>query len=228
MGDQPVCIIPARGGSKRLPRKNIKTLAGKPLLGYAIEAAQESGVFDQVVVSSEDEEILTVAREYNADQALERPDELATDTAQVKDVCVHHMQHMDYDCFGLLLTTNPLRKPHHVREAFTVYKEKDCGGVLSLVPFSHPPQRSYQLTDQDLVEPLFGYDYRARTQDLQDAYRHDGSMIFLNTKALLKSGEIIPEDVRLAPYIMPEKYSVDIDEEIDLEWAEFLLQRRDG
>ena len=121
--DRPLCIIPARGGSKRLPRKNIALLAGKPLLAYAIEEALKSNVFDMGCVSSENDEVLEVARAYGAHQALKRPPELATDTAQVKHVCKYLLEYFTdrnsaYAEFAVLLTTNPFRTAEDVKAAY--------------------------------------------------------------------------------------------------------------
>ena len=111
---KPLCIIPARGASKRFPRKNIALLAGEPLLGYAIRAAMESHVFDLVCVSSEDDEILKIAERLGAEAVLKRPHDLAGDRVPLKEVCIHLLEMFfqegrEYSEFGLLLVTNPLR-----------------------------------------------------------------------------------------------------------------------
>ena len=110
IAEKPLAIIPARGGSKRFPRKNVAILAGKPLIAYAIETAQESEIFDLVCVSSEDDEILSIAEKWGAQRVLKRPAELAKDHASLKEVCVHlledfAMQGRKYLEFGLLLVS---------------------------------------------------------------------------------------------------------------------------
>lgn len=222
----PVCIIPARAGSKRLPRKNIKPLAGKPLLAYAIESALESGVFGRVCVSSDDDEILDVAREYGA-EAITRPDYLATDRAQVKDVCAHLLeqfaeQGQAYREFGLLLVTNPLRTANDVREAYRTFRDKEGDYLMSLVPFSHPPQRAVHVSGEGLVEPFFGLEYMTQTQELETLYRHDGAIVFAKVERFLEERKLYGSSV--IPYFMPEERSVDIDTESDLRRAEFLLR----
>lgn len=225
--DKPICIIPARGGSKRFPRKNLSLLAGKPLLAYAIEAALESHVFDTVCVSSEDEEILKTAEKYGADRAIERPAELATDRTQVKEVCAYLLksfaaQGLLYEEFGVLLATNPLRTGRDVSKAYATFKKDDYDFCMSIVPFSHPPQRAVWVSS-GFVVPYFGLKYMKQTQLLDELYRHDGSIIFGKSDQFLKKNEFFGKKV--APFFMPSEHSVDIDSPLDLAWAEFLLQR---
>lgn len=230
MPDGPLAIIPARGGSKRLPGKNLADLAGKPLLAHAIEAGRASGVFDAVCVSSDDPEVLDAARRWEADMVRDRPAELATDEAQVKDVCRHILmdlqdQGTDYDSFGVLLTTNPLRTAGDVRSAWEAFLDSDADFLMSLVPFRHPPQRAVRIVD-GYIEPAFGRDQMVQTQRLEPLYRHDGAVLFARTDAFLEEDAFYGS--RTAAYEMPPERSVDIDEPIDLEWARFLLSRRAG
>jgi len=226
--DKPLGIIPARGGSKRFPRKNLALLAGKPLLAYALEAALESRVFETVCVSSEDEEILEATRRYGAHLALKRPPELATDTAQVRQVCValledFRQQGHDYREFGVMLVTNPLRTAADIINAYEIFKRGEANYVMSLVPFSHPPQRAVW-APRGYVEPYFGPQYMKPAQVLDPLFRHDGSIIFGKCDVFLREQEFFGTKVR--PYFMPVERSVDIDDPQDLEWAEFLLRRR--
>lgn len=225
---KPLCIIPARGGSRRFPRKNIALLAGKPLLAYTLEAALQSQVFRLVCVSSEDEEILEVARQFGAQLALRRPPELATDTVQVKQVCLYLLdyfaaQGQPYDTFAVLLPTNPLRTPGNIREAYEIFKRKEANYVMSMVPFSHPPQRALWLPN-GYVEPYFGIQHMKPTQMLETLYRHDGSIIFANSKVFMQEREFYGSKV--VPYFIPPEKSTDIDEPLELAWAEFLMERR--
>ena len=229
MIDRPLCIIPTRGGSKRLPHKNIALLGGKPLLAYAIEEALKSNVFEMVCVSSEDDEILEVARAYGIELALKRPPELATDTAQVKHVCKYLLEHfasrgLAYAEFAVLLATNPFRTAEDIQAAYDIFKRKDANYVMSLVPYSHPPQRAVWVTD-GYVKPYFGLQYMKQTQLLDTLYRHDGSVIFAKTDVFLQEGELYGSKV--VPYFIPVERSVDIDSPLDLAWAEFLLSQAD-
>ena len=224
--EKPLCIIPARGGSKRFPRKNIALLAGKPLIAYAIDAALESHVFDTICVSSEDEEILRVSEKYGADNAIKRPVELANDKTQVKEVCAYLLesfaaQGLLYKEFGVLLVTNPLRTGQDIGKAYETFKKDDSDFCMSIVPFSHPPQRAVWVPS-GFVIPYFGKEYMKQTQLLDRLYRHDGSIIFGKSKQFLKEKEFFGKKV--TPFFMPSERSVDIDSPLDLAWAEFLLE----
>jgi len=227
MTSKVLCIIPARGGSKRLPRKNITLLAGKPLLAYTIEEALKSNIFGVVCVSSEDDEVLKFARAYGTHLALKRPLELATDRAQVKHVCKYLLEYFAaqgsaYAEFAVLLPTNPLRTDQDIQAAYEIFKREDANYVMSLVPYSHPPQRAVCVTD-GYVKPYFGFQYIKQAQLLDTLYRHDGSITFAKTEAFLREGEFY--GTKVVPYFIPQERSVDIDSPQDLAWAEFLLSR---
>lgn len=227
MPERPLCIIPARGGSKRFPRKNLALLAGRPLLAYAIEAALTSGVFDRVCVSSEDAEILLAARKYGAEAVL-RPIELATDTAQVKQVCEYLLkmfagQGESYNDFAVLLVTNPFRTAQDIAAAYEVFKQEDANYLMSLVPYSHPPQRAVWVSGK-YVKPYFGLEYMKQTQLMETLYRHDGSIIFAKSGVFLSEKELYGSKV--APFFVPPERSVDVDSPLDLAWAEYLLSLR--
>jgi CMP-N-acetylneuraminic acid synthetase len=229
MHDKPVCIIPARGGSKRFPRKNVALLAGKPLLVYAIETALDSGVFDQVYVSSEDDEILAIARQFGESLALRRPAELAGDRVQLKQVCAYLLsdwkeQGRPYTEFALLVPTNPLRTAQDVRDAYTVFREAGGNYLMSLVEHSHPPQMALW-SPHGFLEPYFGRQYIRQSQQLEKLYRHDGSIIFARTEIFLEEVDMGFYGTKVVPYVIPASRSVDIDNPLDLEWAEFLLAR---
>ena len=229
MPDRPLCIIPARGGSKRFPRKNIALLAGKPLLAYAIEVAIGSAIFDLVCVSSEDEEILEVARSYGVLRALKRPPDLATDGVQIKHVCKYLLEYFaaegsEYAEFAVLQTVNPFRTSEDLKAAYEIFQREDANYVMSLVPYAHPPQRAVWVQD-GYVTPYFGLQYMKQTQLLDTLYRHDSSIIFAKTTAFLKEGEFY--GTKVVPYFSQHKKSVDIDNPLDLAWAEFLMQYYD-
>jgi len=226
--DRPLCIIPARGGSKRFPRKNIAILAGKPLIAYAIETALESDVFAEVCVSSDDDEILSVSRRYGATMVLKRPDELSGDEITTRQVCTYLLNERkahdeEYKEFSVLLATSPLRTAEDIREAYRIFKQENANYVKSVVPFSHPPQRAVWVRD-GFLEPYFGYEYMINTQQLDQVYRHDGSITFAKTEVFLNENTT-SFGTKVVPYFMPIERSVDIDNEIDLEWAEFMLKR---
>jgi CMP-N-acetylneuraminic acid synthetase len=223
---KPLCIIPARGGSKRFPRKNVALLAGKPLIAYAIDAARESGVFDQVCVSSEDEEILKIASEFGAD-ARKRDSKLSSDTAQMKHVCAavleeYQKQGKDYDAFALLPPTNPMRTAEDVKEAYNIFTSNECNFVMSVIRHGDPPQRAVWVKN-GFVEPYFGLKHMKPAQELDDVFHDDGSIIFAKTVAFTEEGDFY--GTKVLPYFIPRERSVDIDYPEDLQLAEFLLSR---
>lgn len=225
---KPVAIIPARGGSKRFPRKNVALLDGKPLVGWAIDVALESGVFDEVCVSTEDEQTIRIASQYEGATVRRRPAELAEDRVTLREVCAHVLkgyadEGRPFAEFGLLLPTSPLRLPEDLRESYRIFRESGADFCMSLVPVTHPPQRSVRI-DHGYVRPFLGIESMKQTQLLEPLYRHDGSIIFARSDNFLSIMEFYGEKV--VPYMMPEERSVDIDTPLDLAWAEFLLSMR--
>lgn len=226
--EKPLCIIPARGGSKRVPRKNIADLRGRPLLAWAIRAARRSGVFDSVCVSSEDDEILQVARDHGADLVHDRSGELATDTAQVKSVCADVLRWRasegeQYDAFGVLLTTTPLRRPADLAGAWRAFDASDAPVLMSVTPFDPPPQRALAL-ENGRLHPHFGGAFFGPRQELTPLYRHDGTVIYCRTEPFLETGEFYQDDI--AAYVIDPEYAVDVDTPLDLEWVRFLAEKR--
>jgi CMP-N-acetylneuraminic acid synthetase len=222
-----VAIIPARGGSKRLPRKNVRLLAGKTLVQHAIDAARDSGLFRRICVTSEDPEVLGLASVAGVDAQV-RPAELATDSAQVKQVCHDLIQRLEgegdsFASFCVLLPTNPLRTGDDLRAAHAAFASADADILMSLVPFSHPPQRAVW-APTGLLEPYFGQEYMRPAQQIETLYRHDGSFIFARCEVFLREPEFYGR--RVMPYWVEADASVDIDSALDLEFAEFLLERR--
>jgi len=221
---KPLAIIPARGGSKRFPRKNAALLEGVPLVVRAVQAAEASGIFGKICVSSDDPEILALVGE---DYARKRSEQLAGDTVQVKTVCLALLDDLEsegeeYESFGILLPTSPLRRPEDLRGAYQALKASGADVVMSVVSYAHPPQRALAIREGKLV-PFFETGEMKRTQDLEPLYRHDGSSLFVNTEAFRRQGEFYCE--KLVPYEIPVEYSADVDSPEDLEWCEFLLKR---
>lgn len=222
---KPLAIIPARGGSKRFPRKNIALLAGKPLLAWAIDVAIESGVFDRVCVSSEDHEILDIAEKYGAEPRA-RSAELAADNVQLRTLIPSVLtgyadEGLPYETFGLVVPTSPLRTPQDIRNAYELFIEEECHSVMSIVKVEHPPQQCVWMP-QVFIEPFLGADaMRLRSQDLPSLYHHNGAIIFMNSETFIQ--EQMWYCPKSLPYVMPPERSVDIDTPLDLVWVEHLL-----
>ena len=202
-----LCIIPARGGSKRLPRKNMLRVNGKSLMSLAIRTAINCKCFDKVIVSSEDEQILKEAGEFG----VKRPVELASDTAQIKDVCMHLLKSYDCEWFAVMVPTNPFRQPQDIDDAFKLYNKYN-DGVISLVPYAEYPEKA--LCVGDYVKPYFGYDKMVPAQQLKRLYYHAGYIIFLRTETFLRENELFLS--RSVPWFTPMSRVCDIDTPEDL------------
>lgn len=210
-----LAIIPARGGSKRLPRKNVLDLYGKPLIAYSIEAALKSKYISKVVVSSDDEEILNIAKEYKAD-FIKRPNELASDTATTFDTLKHTLENVEkYDYVVLLQPTSPLRTEKHINEAIELLEEKNADAIISVCEMEHSPLWSNTLDENlDMSNFLKDEVLNKRSQDLPKYYRLNGAIYICKIEELLKNkGFFVKENIYA--YKMDRKHSVDIDEEID-------------
>ncbi len=227
-----LAIIPARGGSKRVPKKNIKNLDGEPLIGYTIEVANKSKYISDVHLSTDDEEIANVAEKYHC-KIHDRPDYLGEDETPTIDVILDVLENFkkessDPDIVILLQPTSPLRGSKDIDEAidkFQDYRSKDKAySLVSVCEFDEPPFWSFELKD-DYLQPIFGEDYfEKRSQDLPDAYRPSGA-IFISTPNLIREHKTFYTS-KTIPYIMPKERSVDIDTEFDFKFAEFLMKKR--
>lgn len=220
-----VAVIPAKGASTRLPRKNIRQLGGKPLLGWTIEAAVESGVFDAVIVSSEDDEILDIAARWPV-ETRRRPARLAVDPAG----CIHVAQHVyaelesegrRYAHITILMPTCPFRNAEDIRAAAAIRRGVAGGVVISASEFSHTPFNALIENVAGCLEPLIPGRFGCKTQELQAAYRPNGAIFMMEEVVMKTVQNLYPEPMH--PYLMPAERSVDIDNELDLNFAEFLV-----
>lgn len=217
-------IIPARGGSKRLPRKNILDLNGKPLIVWSIEAGLKSKYIDKVVVSSDDNEILEVSQKFGAD-IIVRPPELASDTATTFDVIEHTIKSLKkYNYVVLLQATSPLRDSKHIDEAIEFLEQKDADAVVSVCEMEHSPLWSNTL-DESLSMKGFLIDevLNKRSQDLENYYRLNGAIYICKTEKFLEEKGFFLKD-NIFAYVMDRESSVDIDEEIDFRLAESIIK----
>ncbi|HUH42317.1 MAG TPA: acylneuraminate cytidylyltransferase family protein [Sulfurimonas sp.] len=220
-----LAVIPARGGSKRLPRKNVLDLCGKPLIGWSIEAGMKNKYIDKVIVSSDDEEILKISKEYGAD-VLKRPSELANDTATTFDTIAQVINNVKkYDYVVLLQPTSPLRNEKHIDEAIELLESKDADAVVSVCEMDHSPLWSNTL-DKSLSMESFLKDevLNKRSQDLEKFYRLNGAIYICKTDKLLEEKSFFLKE-NIFAYKMDKECSVDIDEEIDLRIAEVMKNK---
>lgn len=216
-----LCIIPARGGSKRIPRKNIKDFLGKPIIAYSIEVAIESGMFSEVMVSTDDEEIADIAKKYGAKVPFFRSKEAANDFAPLKDVVnevleyyKNNNQHFEDVC--CLLPTSPFVTEEMLKDALMLMRTENYDLVKPIVRFSYPIQRALKL-DGGKVEMFNPEHALTRSQDLEAAY-HDAGMFYWCSFKLGFNG------VNKGGIIISEKESQDIDTQEDWEIAELKFQ----
>jgi CMP-N,N'-diacetyllegionaminic acid synthase len=221
-----LAIIPARGGSKRLPRKNVLDLNGKPLIAYSIEAGLKSKYIDKVIVSSDDEEILSISKQFGAD-IIKRPDELASDTSTSFDAIKHTIENTEtYDYIILLQPTSPLRNYEHIDEAIESLEEKNADATVSVCEMDHSPLWSNTLDDSlSMNEFLKDEVINRRSQDLESYYRLNGAIYICKTDKLLELKTFFLKD-NIFAYKMDRESSIDIDEEIDFKIAEVLISAK--
>jgi len=219
-----LAIIPARGGRKRLPRKNILDLHGKPLISHSIEAGLNSKYIDKVVVSSDDDEILVISEKFGVN-IIKRPDELATDVSTTFDAIKHTINNVEkYDYIVLLQPTSPLRDSKHIDEAIELLKNKNADAVVSVCEMEHSPLWSNTLDDSlSMKNFLTDEVLNKRSQDLEKYYRLNGAIYICETKKLLEEKSFMLKDDIFA-YVMDKKSSIDIDEEIDFKMANILAE----
>lgn len=229
MKDRLLCIIPARGGSKRLLHKNITPLAGKPMLAYTIEAALESQVFDEVCVSTENDEIAQVARQCGAKVPFMRPPELATDDVGVVQVCLHALdfytkQGLGFNILGVLLPSSPLRTGEDIRAAYEKFVAADADFLMAVTDYIYSPFQALHERNGHLRPfwaPLY---YRKCSQDLPKVVVDNGAIYLMYVDAFRREKIFYGE--RLIGFHMPLARSVDVDEWFSFELAEFFLKRQ--
>ena len=223
-------LIPAKGGSTRLARKNLCLLAGRSLLAWAVEAARASGVLARIVVSTEDEEVVRAARELGVDVPFLRPPELARDPAGVTDVALHALTAVEkgggmYDTLAVLLPTCPLRAAEDVRAACDLFVEKGRPFVMSVAEYDHTPLAALRATEDGRLEPYMPRYFGRRSQDLPRAFRPNGAVHIVDVCAFRRERTLFGSP--LVGYVMPRVRSFDIDTADDLRAAELCLRSRE-
>ncbi len=225
-----VAIITARGGSKRIPHKNIKEFCGKPIIAYSIEAAIESECFDEVMVSTDSEEIADVARKYGASVPFMRSEKTSDDytiTADVIEEVLNTYKHMgkEFDCFVCIYPTAPFITSDKLKGAYESLDGADA--VISVVEYSFPPQRAF-IIDKGLIKYQYPENEKTRTQDLKPIYHDCGQFYFCRVEQFLKNKSLILPNTK--PYIISEEESQDIDDYKDwmIAEAKYRLKEEQG
>ena len=217
-----LAVIPARGGSKGVPRKNIKLLAGKPLIAWTIEAAKRSKYITTTIVSTDDEEISTVAIEYGAEVPFIRPAYLAEDDTPGVAPILHALEQCpEYDYIVVLQPTSPLRTAEDIDGVIEKMLENDGDFCVSVAETSQSPYWMYTLNKDDVMQPLIDSPLVVRRQDLPKSYSLNGAVYVAKVKELKKTESFITSDT--IAYEMPEERSFDIDTITEFKICECLL-----
>ena len=221
-----LAIIPARGGSKRLPRKNILNLAGKPLIAWTIEAALQSKYIDKVLVTSDDEEILKVSNSYGA-STIKRPMHLSQDNSTSFEAINHAIENTEeFDYIVLLQPTSPLRTSGHIDEAIQLLESKSADAIVSVTETEHSPLWANTLPEDDSMTGFLSDNLlNTRSQDLETYYRLNGAIYICKANKLLEASSFFIKE-NIYAYKMSQASSVDIDTELDFKWAVFLYENQ--
>jgi len=220
-----LAIIPARGGSKRLPKKNSLLLNNKPLVAYSIEAGLKSAYIDKVVVSSDDKVILEVSQSFGS-EIIKRPSHLATDTSSTYSAIEHVVENLDhFDYIVLLQPTSPLRNEEDIDKAIRLLDEKQADAVVSVCEVEHSPLWANTLDDSLSMVGFIKDAGLKRSQDLETHYRLNGAIYIINTTKLLENKRIILKE-NIFAFKMEREKSIDIDGYIDFNIAEMFLKMK--
>ncbi len=231
MNPNTVAIIPARGGSKSIPRKNIRLLNGKPLVYYAIKEAQHSRYVHRVFVSTEDREIAEIAKGYGA-EVIPRPVELAQDDTPSLPVyrqVIKYLEDMENsypDVVVLLQPTSPLRKVEDIDGAIEKFLHTNCDSIVSVCEVEHPPHWMYTLEGDRLKPIIEGGETITRRQNAPKVYRLNGAICVTRSQFIMNQNTVVGHNT--GAYIMSTERSVDIDTELDFRLTELLMREKEG
>jgi len=222
-----IAIIPARGGSKRIPGKNIKLFAGKPLIAYSIDAAKASGLFDKIIVSTDNEEVAELAKSYGADVPFIRPEALSNDVVGTRPVtnhtikfCIEHFYKPEFCC--CIYATAPFLQAKYLQQGVNSLKQdSEKSFAFSVTSFPFPVQRALKKT-QAGVSPMFPEDIAKRSQDLEEAYHDAGQFYWGRTDAYLSNQKIFSQ--HSLPVVLPRHLVQDIDTPEDWLRAELMYK----
>ena len=218
-----VALIPARGGSKRLPRKNILPFLGKPIIAWTIEAADASQLFDAVIVSTDDDEIASIAQQFGA-EVYRRNSELSNDEATVSSVCIDYLtdkteQERNWHEMAVLYATAPLRKAADIVNTVLLLEEGVCNFALAATEYDLPPHQALKLTGKHDVTPMWPDIVPMKSSEIGNLVVDNGSTYVVNVSAFLAQKNFYGPGLRVN--VMPRQRSHDIDKEYDFKIAEF-------
>ena len=215
-----IAIIPARGGSKRIPRKNIKPFLGKPIIAYSIETAINTRLFDEVMVSTDDPEIAQIAQEYGASLPFQRSEQNANDYATLADVLIEVIEEYKnkgivFDTICCLLPTAPLVQVQDIKSAFELFTTSGVDSICPVVSFSYPIQRALDIDENGHLKMIWPENMSKRSQDLKPAYHDSGTFYWIKVSTLLEEKKLLSDNG--GAVVVNELQVQDIDNETD--WA---------
>ncbi len=219
-----LAVIPARGGSKGLPGKNIKRLGDKPLIAWTIEAALNAKFIDKTIVSTDCQEIAQVSRAYGAEVPFIRPDELSSDTATSSDVILHAIGSMksEFNVILLLQPTSPFRTAKDIDSASELYNSSSTSSVVSVCLADKSPYWYFFKNNVGMMSPVLSMEGQfSRRQELPDTYLLNGAIYIVDIKKFLSQKKFIFDDS--ISYVMSKESSIDIDEPLDFKLAQLIL-----
>ncbi|BCG62724.1 MAG: pseudaminic acid cytidylyltransferase [Methyloprofundus sp.] len=222
-----VAIIPARGGSKRIPRKNIKAFCGKPMLAYAIETAKASQLFDKIIVSTEDEEIAAVANKYGAETPFVRPADLADDFTNTNAVLIDAIEQLTAGgdrvaSVCCIYATTPFLQAKYLQQGYEQLMRHNSSFAFSVTTFPFPVQRAIRITEEGLIEALHPENNFVRSQDLEEVYHDAGQFYWGKVEAFLEERVFFSRES--VPIILPRYLVQDIDTPEDWTRASYMYK----
>jgi CMP-N,N'-diacetyllegionaminic acid synthase len=224
-GKKILAVIPARGGSKRVPRKNLRPILGKSLLDRSIEVALQSRYIDRLIVSSEDAEIIEAAKKAGADVPFVRPAEFSQDTSSGMQPVIHAVESLpEYDYVLLLQVTTPLRDVHDIDNALEFCLNQNANFCVSVKEVSESPYWMFKINDENKLVSLLAEKIPSRSQDLPLVTILNGAVYIANTTSFLKSKTFLTEET--LGYKMSREHSLDIDTEADMQSYEHYLKTK--
>ncbi len=219
-----IALIPARGGSKGIPRKNIKMFNSKPLIYWSIKAASESKYIDRVIVSTEDQEIADIARSFSAEVPFIRPRELARDESLSIETVIHALNNIQNVKEILLLQpTSPLRRTFDIDEIFKLKYKLNAESVVSISDSGLNLDLFFNIDTEKKISPISKNFKSMPRQNYNTLYKVNGALYLSNKNFILKNRSFFNQDT--IGYVMPEKFSIDIDSQLDWEIAELLMKK---
>ena len=224
-----LCVIPARGGSKRIPKKNIKDFFGKPLIAYSIQTALESNLFQRVIVSTDDEEIAKIAKKYGAEIPFLRPKELSDDFTDAADVVNHALEFFEnlgeeYEFICTVYATAPFIQVKYLVKGYEELKNSNAVNAFSCTSMPFPAQRSFTIDKNGRCKMFTPEHYSTRSQDLEDSYQDAGQFYWTNRIRQIENNRRLVFSEISIPIILPRHLVQDIDTPEDWQYAELMFE----